>query len=134
MRKSSSTDEHAFEVLLFSWCSWTSEYSREKIVHFPRGYYCVRRLNILCMGMKKIRVYLYVHFLCVSRRSYLSSGSKLVEDMIVSLLRGLGGDPGLFQKIILDDASLDLEFRIEAHLHESSKSRGVVISDRLCVT
>lgn len=64
----------------------------------------------------------------------MSSGSELVEDMIVSLLRGLGGDPGLFQKIILDDASLDLEFRIEAHLHESSKSRGVVISDRLCVT
>ena len=61
---------------------------------------------------------------------YLSSGSELVEDMVVSLLRGLGRDPGLFQKVILDDAAFDLELGVEAHLHEPSKPGRIVVSDR----
>ena len=62
---------------------------------------------------------------------YLSSGSELIEDMIVSLLGGLGCDSGLFQKVILDDTALDFELGVEADLHEPSEPRGVVIPDRL---
>ena len=51
----------------------------------------------------------------------LSGRRELVEDVVVSLLAGLEGDPGLLQQVVLDHATLDLELRVEADLRESTQ-------------
>jgi hypothetical protein len=43
---------------------------------------------------------------------------ELVEDVVVALLRWLRRDPGLLQKVVLDEAPLDLELGVEADLRE----------------
>ena len=62
----------------------------------------------------------------------LSRGSELVEDVVVSLLAGLKGDPGLLQKVVLDHTTFDLELRVEADLGKCNVvTKGVYYQLRL---
>ena len=53
--------------------------------------------------------------------------------MVVSLVGRLRGDPRLLEQVVLDDAALDLELLVEAHLHEAPETRRVVVPYRLGV-
>ncbi len=54
---------------------------------------------------------------------------ELVEHVVVSLSNGLEGDPGLFEKVVLDDAAADHPLGVERDLHEFSEPGRVVVSD-----
>ena len=53
--------------------------------------------------------------------------------MVVSLVGRLRGDPRLLEQVVLDDAALDLELLVEAHLHEAPETGRVVVPYRLGV-
>ena len=54
--------------------------------------------------------------------------------MVVPLFRRLRCYPGLLQKVILDEAALDLVLGVEADLHEPAEAGRVVVPNSLCIT
>ena len=69
-----------------------------------------------------------------SHCAYLRRRRELIEDVVVPLLRRLGGDSGLLEQIVLNETSLDLELGVETDLHETSETRRVVVANCLRIT
>lgn len=54
--------------------------------------------------------------------------------MVVALAPRLESDAGLFEEVVLDDASLDLVARVKADLDELAEAAGVVVANGFGVT
>ena len=110
-------------------------------------YYRSSLLHFLCNFLGSLSVYVTSCFMfmfqpCFAQNqrpfwpsfAYLSCGGELVENVIVALFSRLKSDSWLLKQIILDEASLDLEFAIEANLHKPAKPRGVIITNSFGIT
>lgn len=61
------------------------------------------------------------------------AGTHHVKHMVVSLVRTLQADPGLFQQVVRDVAADHLTLGVEVHFHEFAETRAVVVTLCLCI-
>jgi hypothetical protein len=74
----------------------------------------------------------YTHYTVLS--AYPCPFSELIEHMIIPFASTLERDPRLFQQVILDNASFNHPFAVEAYLHELTESTGIVVTCGLGVS